>query len=222
MSGANVSKVSVPRRAARGRIDKRQAILDAAFLVFAREGYGRASIDAIADAASVAKPTVYNHFGGKEDLFQEAMAATAERSTARSLAVIAGLTGEVEDVAASLSDVGYRLLLCYSSEDGWALRRLLYAEIVRFPDLFDIVRGHGPRQVSEALADRLARLALAGRLRLTEPVRAAEQFVALLTGPAEGRAVLGTRVVPDDELRAIAEAAVDTFTRAFGVQEGEG
>ncbi|MFF2813559.1 TetR/AcrR family transcriptional regulator [Streptomyces sp. NPDC058000] len=221
MSGANLSAVSVPRRAARGRIDKRHAILDAAFTVFAREGYGKASVDAIADEASVAKPTVYNHFGGKEDLFREAMAATAEQATAKSLAVVAGLGGDVDDLTGALSDVGYRLLLCYSSDDAWALRRLLYAEISRFPDLFDKVWGHGPNQLSEALADRLARLALAGRLRLTDPVRAAEQFVALLTGPLEGRTVLGTRTVSDDELRATVAAAVDTFTSAFGAPDGE-
>ncbi|WP_073449909.1 TetR/AcrR family transcriptional regulator [Streptomyces yunnanensis] len=217
MSGANLSVSSSSRRAGRGRIDKRHAILDAAFVVFAREGYGKASVDAIADEAGVAKPTLYNHFGGKEDLFREAMAAAAEQATAKSLAVVAGLASDVEDLSGVLADVGYRLLLCHSSDEAWALRRLLYAEISRFPELFDTVWGHGPNQLSEALADRLARLALAGRLRLTDPVRAAEQFVALLTGPLEGRTVLGTRTVSDDELRATVAAAVGTFISAFAV-----
>ncbi|MCZ0992971.1 TetR/AcrR family transcriptional regulator [Streptomyces noursei] len=221
MSGANLSASAVSRRAGRGRIDKRHAILDAAFAVFAREGYGKASVDAIADEAGVAKPTLYNHFGGKEDLFREAMAATAEQATAKSLAVVAGLASDVEDLSGVLADVGYRLLLCHSSDEAWALRRLLYAEITRFPELFERVWGHGPNQLSEALADRLARLALAGRLRLTDPVRAAEQFVALLTGPLEGRTVLGTRTVSDDELRATVAAAVGTFISAFAVVDEE-
>lgn len=210
------------RRTSRGRIDKRQAILDAAFAVFAREGYGKACVDAIAGEAGVAKPTVYNHFGGKEGLFREAMSATAEQASAKSLAVVGGLGSDVDDLPHALEDIGYRLLLCYSSDDAWALRRLLHAEISRFPDLFDKVWGHGPNQLSEALADRLARLALVGRLRLSDPVRAAEQFVALLTGPMEGRSVLGTRAVPDEELRATVAAAVETFTRAFGVPREEG
>ncbi|MFF7654284.1 TetR/AcrR family transcriptional regulator [Streptomyces sp. NPDC007983] len=190
-------------------------MLDASFAVFAREGYNQASVDEIASEAGVAKPTVYNHFGGKEELFREAMTATAERATAKSLAVVAELSIDIENLAPALESVGYRLLNCYCSEDAWALRRLLYAEIVRFPDLFEKVWGSGPSQLSEALADRLARLALAGRLRLTDPVRAAEQFIALITGPLEGRSVLGTRQVPDKELRETVQAAVETFTRAF-------
>ncbi|MDN3260676.1 TetR/AcrR family transcriptional regulator [Streptomyces sp. CSDS2] len=203
------------RRTSRGRIDKRQSILDAAFTVFAREGYGKACVDSIASEAGVAKPTVYNHFGGKEVLFREAMCVTAEQATAKSLAVVARLGSDVDDLPHALQDVGYRLLLCYSSDEAWALRRLLHAEISRFPDLFEKVWGNGPSQLSEALADRFARLALVGRLRLDDPVRAAEQFVALLTGPMEGRSVLGTRAVPDEELRATVAAAVETFTRAF-------
>ncbi|MCP2261323.1 transcriptional regulator, TetR family [Streptoalloteichus tenebrarius] len=208
------------RHTPRGRIDKRNAILEAAFAVFARDGYAKASVDAIADAAGVAKPTVYNHFGGKEGLFRQAVSTTAERATARSLAVVHGLGSDVDDLAHALREVGYRLLLCYTSEEAWALRRLLHAEISRFPDVFDTVRGSGPDQFSEALADRLARLALAGRLRLEDPVRAAEQFVALLTGPVEGRSALGTRPVSDQELRDTVAAAVETFTRAFAVPRG--
>ncbi|MFE0171214.1 TetR/AcrR family transcriptional regulator [Streptomyces sp. NPDC059002] len=214
MTGPHLSTTD-SRRTSRGRIDKREAILDAAFVVFAKEGYGKAGVDAIAGEAGVAKPTVYNHFGGKEGLFKEAMTATAERAAAKSLAVLTRLGGDVDDLPQALRDVGHGLLLCYTSDDAWALRRLLHAEISRFPDLFEKVWGSGPHQLTEALADRLARLALAGRLRLDDPVRAAEQFVALLTGPIEGRSVLGTRTVPDDEVRATVAAAVETFTRAF-------
>ncbi|MFJ2773803.1 TetR/AcrR family transcriptional regulator [Streptomyces sp. NPDC087300] len=221
MTEANVSTAD-SRRTSRGRIDKRLSILDAAFAVFAREGYAKACVEAIAGEAGVAKPTVYNHFGGKEQLFRDAMTATAEQATAKSLAVVAGLGGDVDDLPQALRDVGYRLLLRYCGEDAWALRRLLYAEISRFPDLFEKVWGNGPSQLSEALADRFARLALGGRLRLDDPVRAAEQFVALLTGPMEGRSVLGTRAVPDEEVRATVAAAVETFTRAFAVPRGEG
>jgi len=56
---------------ATGRIDKRQAILDAAFTIFARDGYYLAGVDAIAAEARVAKHTIYNHFRDKENLFRE-------------------------------------------------------------------------------------------------------------------------------------------------------
>jgi AcrR family transcriptional regulator len=213
VSGPSSSAAS-GRSASRGRIDKRQAILDAAMRVFAREGYGQAGVDAIAAEAGVAKPTVYNHFGDKENLFRQAIAADADRALARNMAVVDQLRSDGE-VRPMLEEVGFRLLQCYCDERSWALRRLLYAELGRFPDLIDIVRGRAADRVGEALADRLARLALAGRLRTCDPVEAAEQFEALLTGPMEARARLGTRQVPDAELRSVAVAAVRTFLQAF-------
>ncbi len=198
----------------RGRIDKREAILAAAGEVFAREGYAQAGVDAIAAEAGVAKPTVYNHFGDKETLFRAAIAADADRALAKHLAAVDELR-DGTDLRATLENVGHHMLVCHCEERSVAVRRLLNAELVRFPDLIDIVRGRAADRVTEALADRLARLALAGRLRRLDPAQAAEQFLALLTGPIEARSRLGTRPVPDDELRAVARAAVDTFLRAF-------
>jgi TetR/AcrR family transcriptional repressor of mexJK operon len=200
---------------ARGRIDKRQAILAAAGEVFAREGYALAGVDVIAAEAGVAKPTVYNHFGDKETLFREMIAADADRALAEHLAAVDELR-DGNDLRETLEDVGHHMLVCHCAERSIALRRLLAAELTRFPDLIDIVRGRAADRVTEALADRLARLALAGRLRTLDPAQAAEQFIALLTGPVEARSRLGTRTVPDDELWAVTRAAVETFLRAFG------
>jgi TetR/AcrR family transcriptional regulator, mexJK operon transcriptional repressor len=198
----------------RGRIDKREAILAAAGEVFAREGYAQAGVDVIAAEAGVAKPTVYNHFGDKETLFREAIAADADRALSKHLAVVEQLR-DTDDVRAALEDVGHHMLVCHCEERSVALRRLLNAELTRFPDLIDIVRGRAADRVTEALADRLARLALAGRLRRLDPSQAAEQFIALLTAPIDARSRLGTRQVSDEELWTVTRAAVDTFLRAF-------
>jgi AcrR family transcriptional regulator len=205
----------------RGRIDKRQAILAAAGEVFAREGYAQAGVDVIAAAAGVAKPTVYNHFGDKESLFREAIAADADRALVEHLAAVDELR-DGNDLRATLEDVGHHMLVCHCEDRSVALRRLLNAELGRFPDLIDIVRGRAADRVTEALADRLARLALAGRLRRLDPMQASEQFMALLTGPIEARSRLGTRQVSDDELWAVTRAAVETFLRAFGPLTDEG
>ncbi|MEZ5893278.1 MAG: TetR/AcrR family transcriptional regulator [Parvularculaceae bacterium] len=49
--------------------EKAQALLAAAGAVFARHGYRSATIDQVAEAAGVAKGTVYLYFASKEDLF---------------------------------------------------------------------------------------------------------------------------------------------------------
>jgi TetR/AcrR family transcriptional regulator, mexJK operon transcriptional repressor len=203
---------------ARGRIDKRRAILTAAAVVFAREGYGRASVDVIAAEAGVAKPTVYNHFGDKPSLFRQAIAADADRALAKHLNVIDQLQCIDGDLDTVLVGIGHHMLVCHCDERSWALRRLLHAELTRFPDLIDIISGRSADRVTEALADKFARLSVAGRLRRLDPTQAAEQFIALLTGPIEARSRLGTRQVPDAELWDVARAAVATFLSAFGAE----
>jgi hypothetical protein len=47
-------------------------------------------------------------------------------------------------------------------------------------------------------------------------VAAAEQLLALLTGPMEVRSQLGARHVPEEERHAVADAAVETFLLAYG------
>jgi len=48
----------------------RDAIMDAAARIFAREGYRAATIQAIASEAGFTPPTVYSHFGSKLGLFE--------------------------------------------------------------------------------------------------------------------------------------------------------
>jgi TetR/AcrR family transcriptional repressor of mexJK operon len=202
--------------APRGRIDKRQAILDAAFAVFARAGYAQAGVDVIAAEAGVAKATVYNHFQDKESLLQQVINTEAERALAENLAAVERLTDHGADLRTTLERVGQHLVRCYLDDRSWALRRLLAAEVNQFPDLLDAVQVRVADRVTEAIADRLARLAVAGQLQLTDPLLAAEHFAALLTGSLDRRARLGTRRVPDPELRTVTRAAVHTFLRAFG------
>lgn len=201
-----------------GRIDKRQAILDAAFTIFARDGYHRAGVDAIAAEAGVAKHTVYNHFGDKATLFREVVAALADQALARNLTVVERL-GDHGDLAAMLTETGLGLAECYCDERSEALRRLLREQITTMPELLDAVRDRAADRVHDALAARLAKLALAGRLNLGgDPAIAAEHFGALLTGPLETRSRMGTRTIPHSELREVTENAVTTFLRAFGDQ----
>ncbi|MEW2517543.1 TetR/AcrR family transcriptional regulator [Actinacidiphila alni] len=207
-------------------MDKRQAILDAAFTVFANRGYAGACMEEIAEVAGVAKHTVYNHLGDKESLFHAAMEAAGSAVMAENLALAEQLTvdpsavaptagGQADPVRTRLEDVGRLLLHQCCDPRSWALRRLLHAEITRFPDLLEAVWGRGADRLRQTLADRMARLSLAGLLRPCDPVEAAEQFLALLTGPMEARSQLGTRPVPDAEQELVAHAAVSTFLRAY-------
>ncbi|MGW4092941.1 TetR/AcrR family transcriptional regulator [Nocardia sp. NPDC004750] len=205
--------------ASRGRIDKRQAILDAAFVVFARRGYAQACVQEIAEAAGVAKPTIYNHLNDKETLFRHTLAAAGDAVLAENLSVVERLRNPGPDLRATLEDLAYRLIRVCCSERSRSLRWLTYGQVAQFPDLIDIVVSRTSGQLAEALADRLARLSLSGRLRACDPATAAEQFLALITGPMEGRSRLGTRKVSTTEMHAVATTGVDTFLRAYEAPE---
>ncbi|MCL9794164.1 TetR/AcrR family transcriptional regulator [Frankia sp. AgKG'84/4] len=215
-----MSTVRAPaaRTASRGRIDKRQAILDAAFTVFASQGYEQASVKNIADAAHVAKTTVYSHLEDKEQLFRLAMAAAAESVLAASVDVLDRLRAPGDDLRAAFEDVARALLQVCCGERSRALRWLTYGQVARFPDLIDTVQGRTSVHLAEALADRLARLSLTGRIRTCDPALAADQLLALLTGPAETRSRMGTREIPVEEIDVLARSAVDTFLRAYAAE----
>ncbi|MFJ8844246.1 TetR/AcrR family transcriptional regulator [Streptomyces cyaneofuscatus] len=211
---------AAPRR----RIDKRQAILDAAFTVFARRGYAQACVQEVAEEAGVAKPTVYNHLSDKETLFRSAVVASADVLLAELLIAVEHLRHRAgdQDLSAALTDLAVELARICCSERAAALRRLTYAESSHFTDLADSVQERTARRPLAALADRLARLSLSGRLRPCDPEQAAGHFFALLTGPLEHQSRRGTRAVPDAELRATAEAAVDVFLRAYAYKGERG
>jgi TetR/AcrR family transcriptional repressor of mexJK operon len=199
----------------RGRVQKRQAILEAALTVFTREGYGLASLEVIAAEAGVAKPTIYNHLGGKENLFRIVMLDAAEQSRNKILQALDAFPTDGSDLPGQLSAIAHRVLECQAGERGWALQRLIYAEAPRFPDLTDEIRASSTDQVTNALAARLAWLANAGHLDVPDPVVAAGQFMSLISGDLPVLSALGTRPVPPEALDRAVTAGVGTFLRAF-------
>jgi AcrR family transcriptional regulator len=58
---------------------QRRRVLDAARTVFAQHGYHGATIEAVARRAGTPRPTVYELFGNKDDLFAAAIDDAAER-----------------------------------------------------------------------------------------------------------------------------------------------
>lgn len=214
---AHMSAVSISpsARVLRGQVAKQQAVLAAAFTVFAEVGYAQARIDDIAAEARVAKATVYNHYGDKQTLFRESVRELSDTALSANLAVVEQLAESEVDIAAILTSVGVQFVACHCRAESSGLRRLVAAEAGRFPELLDTVDQVSNR-VLGALADRFARLSLAGVLGSLDPELAAVQFSALLTGPADLWFGLGHKPVSDEQALRIAEPAVATFLAAFG------
>ena len=58
-------------------VQKRKAIMKAAWRIFSEQGYERASVEAIVALCGGSKATVYSYFGSKADLFLEVAVAKA-------------------------------------------------------------------------------------------------------------------------------------------------
>jgi len=63
--------------------DQRRQVLDAARAVFAHNGFHGATIEAVARGAEMPRPTVYEIFGGKDELFAAVVDDAAERVVRR-------------------------------------------------------------------------------------------------------------------------------------------
>ncbi len=61
---------SAPKRVRMTRAQRREQLIRIARELFGAKGYDAVSIEEIASAAEVSKPVVYEHFGGKEGLYQ--------------------------------------------------------------------------------------------------------------------------------------------------------
>lgn len=199
-------------RSAESDSPKRQQILDGAADLFIAHGYGDVSMDAIARAAGVSKATLYAHFGSKDQLF-----ATIIGEACQSNFAIKEFLTDDPDVRTTLSRLGTRMLSFLLEERALAIHRVVISESLRFPELGRAFFEGGPKTFIRVFGDWLASHAHAGRLRLDDPARAADQFVGLLKCGTWTRAALGVPPPPDQaEIDATVSAAVETFLRAYG------
>ncbi|MEV5966317.1 TetR/AcrR family transcriptional regulator [Kribbella sp. NPDC051952] len=190
---------------------KRAAIGRAALKVFLAEGYARAGVDAIAAEAGVSKRTVYDYYGGKEQLFLSTIAETRAGHEKG----FEELLDETLDNPADLEDALFRFGQAFAtalsrSEERTAIVRLMIAEAGHFPDLLK------DRPTRTALADRLAALHERGLLDVPDPVEAAEFLGLLVTGPIQGRSWYGAVRVGQDEIDHLVRRGVRIFLSAYG------
>ena len=79
----------------------RTRILDAAMLVFRRQGFRRSSIEQAAEAAGLTRQALYHHFKSKEALFR----AVIERLYEEAFAAETAATATAEKAGGSLADI---------------------------------------------------------------------------------------------------------------------
>ncbi|HEY4407447.1 MAG TPA: TetR/AcrR family transcriptional regulator [Xanthobacteraceae bacterium] len=174
------SRARRPRRTAVGpradrRAERRQVILEAALKEFSARGFAAARLDDVADAAGIAKGTIYLYFRDKEALFQDLIrsemspvVATLETALAADLPVRA--------VAERAVEVFVREVYGTSRRD---IIRLILSEGPRFPQLADFYYQEVLSRIIAAVRALLTRALARGELRSDALIR----FPQLLAAP---------------------------------------
>jgi TetR/AcrR family transcriptional regulator, mexJK operon transcriptional repressor len=203
-------------RPAGGSELKRSAIAQAALRLFLRDGFARTSVDAIAEEAGVSKRTIYNHYGDKEGLFLSVVSETYDAMIAVIVRLLDQDLTDVPDEAVEANIIAFACevaLIAARSSERSAIIRLMMSEAPHFPELRAVQMR--PRSVTEAIAERLTRLAARGLLDVPEPEDAASHLFALTMGQMNNRSLFGALPLSDEEIRRMATSGARAFLRAY-------
>lgn len=207
---------SPPRKARRGSggrpsqedaLKRDARLVEIAAAMFMERGFDATTIDAVAEAASVGKATLYARYRDKGALF----AAVFRRQIDRWLAVstpdapAAGLRARD-----ALLEMGRRMLAEILTPEAIAINRIVTAQAVRFPELARMVHREGWQRSNASVAAVLERFAADGQITVADPEMAADLFLGLVLGRPGRLAMLGIAIDPEQADRRI-EAAVSLF-----------
>ena len=168
---------------------KRARILEVAAQMFLEQGFSRVSMDAIAEAAPVSKPTLYSHFKDKEDLF---IAVIAPRCQAmfQSFEKRIATEDRIED---ALYQIGIGFMDLVLSPEAISVHRTILGETQAFPALGQLFYETGPKKSLEILSAYLKKKQEEGQIKETDPVAAASMFISMLKGFPHMQILLGVR-----------------------------
>ena len=166
--------------------DTKQRILDAALELFAAHGYDSVSVGEIARAAGIKAPSLYNHFPGKQAIFDAIVEATAAQYEADTDKIDIHVQNAAQDIPAFTQITEeilfdkVRQIFEYSlhNETISRFRRMMTIEQFRSPELAAL---YSRRYVERVLAyhARIFRaLIAAGEILPNDPDALAMMYVA--------------------------------------------
>ena len=206
------------RRGAGGRPTREEAVrrdarlLDVATTLFMERGFDGTSIDAVAEAAGVSKPTVYARYHDKRDLF---VAVLRERirlwlAPLSAAAEAQATEANPKSIKKTLHELSQHMLDYTLAPEAGALQRILSAQAVQFPELAKLANEEGWLRAVRAVSSLLRQSAVRGEIKVNDPELAADMFLNLVLGHCKRLILYGIRVDPKTGERH-RKAAVDFF-----------
>lgn len=209
-----MTQTEAPARPRRGAAVKIRQILEAAERLFLEQGYSATNMDSVARAAGVGKATLYVYFAGKAELLRAVIARADERV----LGDLAGYGGK-KPLRAKLMQLGSDLLDHLMASETVAVHRMVIAESRLFPEVGALFYEGGPQKLLSRLEGLFADLMKAGQLSPGDPRHAAEQFIGVIRGDMQLRAMLGLSPGSTRQRNEVLRDGVEMFIRAYGAEE---
>ena len=195
----------------RGR-SKREQIGLAATKVFVEQGYGAASMDAIAERAEVTKATVYAYFESKEILFKSMVAEYCDAQRRE----IEALEAERPGAEEGLFRMAQVMMRYWSNPGALQFSRMIFGEAVRFPELGRSFVETAVQSMQRVVADFLQDATKRGEIDVQDPDLVAEIFIAMIRGPVQMRSLLALGKPPETKtLKTIAREAARMIVATY-------
>jgi len=170
-------------RREKNRSEKRARALDAALVVFSENGYAAATMDAIAAQAGLTKPTLYQYFASKDELFQAMMLAP------RDMMILPFEDSSQECHVLQLWEFSWAYAKVVMQPEFLALARLVIGDAQRSNAIGRAYQESGPDRVLKRLSQFMANQAILGRLNIDDAELAAEDFWGLILSAPRNRAL---------------------------------
>jgi len=200
------SNEAVPKARAGG---SREAIVEAAERLFLQRGFGSVTMDELAEAAGVARRTLYNQFASKEEIFREMLLrVSGQLETAFPPGI--ETQGEVEDV---LRLIARMILGLHTNPEYLGFLRMVVADSRQFPWIAEEFAAVMEPQ-TERLVRYLAHLTAMGILDCRNPTLAAHQFMGMLNQLSLWPWMTGRESVPVPE-KDIIEETIRMFLQHY-------
>jgi len=128
-------------------------ILDAAKNIFYHKGFDETSLAMIINEAGGSRRSIYNEFGNKRGLLM----AVVQRQVKVQSEILTSINREL-DAKQALIQVCYKFVQGMLSVDLMSLFRLVVQQVVKFPEMGEMIYQKGPMTAVIPLVDYLTRL----------------------------------------------------------------
>jgi TetR/AcrR family transcriptional repressor of mexJK operon len=190
---------------------KEQEVLDVATEYFLQHGYRGASINAMARSSGISKESIYRYFSSKQQLF-EAVIGRELIEYRRSLRGL-DVTLRSSDLRVALITLAETILGIITTDRTMALRRLIFEEATRSPEVGQHYYKIGPEQAYTVLEGVFATHAHESCFDIPT---LAKHFIGLLTWRVTLERQCAVRGQPSrEEIEDLSASLVDDFMKAF-------